>query len=75
LIGPRHIDAKRRRAYGANWERFAAITSAWPFGAVLAGRNHVRMGEIGAGRLALATGVFALLLVSHPWLFGVSPLP
>jgi uncharacterized membrane protein len=75
VIGPRHIDAKRRRAYGADWDRFAATTSAWPFGAVVTGRNQVRLDEIGAGRAAAAAGVFVLLLASHRWLFGVSPLP
>jgi uncharacterized membrane protein len=75
LIGPGYIDAKRQRAYGADWERFTAVTSRWPFGAVLAGRNQVHLSEIGAWRLGLATAVFVLLLATHRWLFGVSPLP
>jgi uncharacterized membrane protein len=74
-VGPLQIDAKRQRAYGVDWERFAAVTSAWPFGAVAAGRNQVHLDEIGAARLLLALGVFVLLLASHGWLFGVSPLP
>lgn len=75
VLGPAQIDAKRRRAFGAAWQRFESVTSAWPFGAVADGRNQVRLDEIGAARFAIAAGVFALLLASHAWLFGVSPLP
>jgi uncharacterized membrane protein len=75
LVGPLLIDAKRRRAFGPKWERFAAVTSNVPFAAVVAGRNAMRLGEIGTWRIALAVAVWAALLMVHPWLFGVSALP
>jgi len=75
LVGPLLIDAKRRRAFGPKWERFVAVTSNVPFAAVAAGRNAMRLGEIGTWRIALAVALWAALLVVHPWLFGVSALP
>jgi uncharacterized membrane protein len=53
LIGPSSIDAKRQRAFGARWERFAAATSILPFAAIAAGR------ELRLGRSALANGAVA----------------
>jgi uncharacterized membrane protein len=75
LIGPRSIDAKRRRRLGSTWERFAQTTSNVPFAAILQGRNTLRLEELGWWRLALAVGVYGSLLLGHRWLFGVSPLP
>jgi uncharacterized membrane protein len=75
LLGPHLIDAKRRRAFGAKWDRFAAVTSNVPFAAIASGRNHLRPAEIGLWRLLAAVGVWALLLAIHPWLFGVPALP
>ncbi len=75
LIGPLLIDAKRHHAFGAKWERFAAITSNVPFLAILAGRNTLHLGEIGAWRIALALLLYGVFLYLHPWLFGTSALP
>lgn len=75
LIGPPLIDAKRQRAFGAKWERFAAVTSNVPFLAILAGRNALHLGEIGAWRIAAALLLYGVFLYIHPWLFGTSPLP
>jgi uncharacterized membrane protein len=74
-LGPLLIDGKRRRAFGPAWARFAAVTSNVPFAAILAGRNALRIGEIGAWRAALAVVMWVALLALHPWLFGVSALP
>lgn len=74
LAGTMSIDAKRRRAYGAQWERFAAATSNLPFGAIAAGRNRLVLAEIGWGRLALAVLSFAVVLYLHPRLFGGTPV-
>lgn len=71
VSGPRSIDAKRQRAYGERWQRFAARTSIVPFAAIAAGRNHLRLGEIGAWRVALALAAYVLLIASHGRLFGV----
>ncbi|MDO8902778.1 MAG: NnrU family protein [Phenylobacterium sp.] len=75
LAGTTSIDAKRRRALGATWEPFATQTSNIPFAAILAGRQSLRLGEIGLWRPLAALAVYAILLVGHPHLFGVPALP
>jgi len=75
LIGPLLIDAKRRRGFGANWERFAAVTSNVPFAAITQGRNSLRLSEIGGWRVAAGVATWAVFLAIHGWLFGVSALP
>lgn len=75
LVGPLLIDAKRRRRFGPKWERFAAVTSNVPFGAVVGGRNALRMEEIGPWRIIGALAAWAAILIAHPWLFGVPALP
>lgn len=74
VIGPRSIDAKRARRFGPAWERYAAVTSNVPFLAILQGRNRLRLGEIGAGRLVFALALFVVVLVLHPFWFGANPL-
>jgi len=73
LLGPASIDAKRRRKYGERWDRFAAATSSVPFAAILAGRNRLVMGELGAWRIGLGVLLYAGFLAFHAWLFGASP--
>jgi len=75
LIGPFLIDRKRKKKLGEKWERFASVTSNVPFQAIAAGRNSLRVGEIGWWRIALAIAAFALSLGFHASLFGVSPYP
>jgi uncharacterized membrane protein len=75
LIGPPSIDAKRRRAFGARWERFAARTSIVPVAAVVAGRAPFSLAEIGLWRIAVAVLAALALLVFHGRLFGVPALP
>ena len=75
LTGPISIDAKRARKFGDKWERFAGATSNVPFAAIAAGRNELRLGELGWWRIALATLLFVVFLGAHQWLFGVSPFP
>jgi len=75
LFGTASIDAKRRRALGAKWDAFAAQTSNIPFAAIAAGRQRLRLGEIGWWRIMLGVGVWAVLLWAHPFLFGVRALP
>jgi len=75
ITGTVSIDAKRRRKLGAAWDGFAAQTSNLPFAAVAAGRQSVRLGEIGWWRIGLAVAVWAGLVWAHPWLFGVRAAP
>ena len=74
LVGTRLIDARYEAKLGDAWRNFAATTSNLPFAAILAGRQSLALGEIGGWRIALAIGLFAVVLAAHPWLFGVSPL-
>lgn len=74
LGGTRSIDAKRRRQFGAAWERFAAATSNVPFVAIAEGRNRLQLAEIGWPRIAAALLLYAGMLHGHFKLFGVSPL-
>ena len=74
LVGTSSIDAKRKRALGATWDAFAAQTSNVPFAAILSGRQRLKLGEIGWWRIALGVAVWAILLVGHPFLFGVAAL-
>jgi len=75
LFGTASIDAKRKRVLGARWDAFAAQTSNLPFGAIFAHRQKLKIGEIGWWRLALAVGLWAALLIGHPYAFGVKALP
>jgi uncharacterized membrane protein len=71
IIGPSSIDGKRQRAFGARWQRFAAATSVLPFAAIAAGRNQLRLGEIGLWRAGLALAAYTALMLFHGRLFGV----
>ena len=72
-LGTVLIDARKARDLGADWERFAAVTSNLPFRAIAAGRNRFVFGEIGSKRVAVALVVYVLLFLAHPYLFGTRP--
>jgi len=75
VVGPPSIDAKRRRAFGQRWDRFAQVTSNLPFAAIADKRNSFKPSELGAWRIGVGVALYAIFLFSHRWLFGVSPLP
>lgn len=75
VLGPPSIDAKRKRKLGERWGAFAAQTSSVPFAAIFAGRQKLRLGEIGWWRIALAVVLWAVTLWGHPYAFGVRALP
>jgi uncharacterized membrane protein len=75
ILGTVSIDGKRRRALGDKWTAFASQTSNIPFGAVVAGRQRLQLGEIGWWRLAMGVVVWGSLVWVHPLAFGVSPIP
>lgn len=75
LLGPASIDRKRKRIYGDDWDRFAAVTSNVPFLAIAQGRNTLMIGELGWWRIILVMVVYSFFLHMHRRLFGVSPLP
>ena len=71
LAGTKLIDARKSDALGEDWRRFAEVTSNVPFTAIVEGRNRFVFAEIGWKRLLVGLGLFAVVLVAHPWLFGV----
>ena len=75
VSGPPSIDAKRKRRFGKDWDRFAAVTSNVPFAAIAAGRNSLVVRELVGWRLAFGMVAYVVLLVFHQRLFGVSPMP
>ncbi len=75
LIGPPTIDAKRARALGERWDGYAARTSNVPFGAILTGRNSLKLGEIGIVWPLVGVALYFALVYGHEWLFSVSALP
>jgi uncharacterized membrane protein len=75
LFGTTSIDAKRKRALGDKWNTFAGQTSNVPFAAIFAGRQSLKLGEIGWWRIALAVVIYVALLFGHPYAFGVRALP
>lgn len=63
-------DARKAKALGEAWRRFAASTSNIPFAAIARGRNKLVWREIGWWRPAAGLALFGVLLYFHPWLFG-----
>ncbi len=74
LKGPASIDRKRKKIYGDDWDRFAAVTSNVPFLAIAQGRNSLMIGELGGWRIVLVVVVYGFFLHMHQFFFGVSPL-
>lgn len=75
LRGPFSIDRKRKRVRGADWERFAAVTSNVPFMAIAQGRNKFAFREIGWWPIVVIAALYAGFLHLDKSFFGVSPLP
>ncbi|MBY0337053.1 MAG: NnrU family protein [Acetobacteraceae bacterium] len=74
LVGMPSIDRKLAARDPALWARLAPRTSILPFGAVIAGRNRVALGEIPKLVWIIGTLAWLALLVAHPWIFGVPAL-
>jgi uncharacterized membrane protein len=75
LLGMLHIDSRRARALGSDWDAFARKTSIVPFAAILGRRARLDVSGLW-WRALIALGLYALLaLTVHNWVFGVSPLP
>jgi uncharacterized membrane protein len=72
LGGTATIDAKRRRSFGDQWNRFAQATSNFPFAAIATGRNQLgpALREIGILRPLVAIMAYVLVLIFHGRLFG-----
>jgi len=74
LVGTLLIDGRRTRENAPGWGVFLQATSNLPFAAILQRRQWLVIGEVGLWRVALALGLYVVLLWLHPRLFGVSPL-
>jgi uncharacterized membrane protein len=72
-LGTVLIDVRKARDLGADWQRFTAVTSNVPFGAIAAGRNRFVFGEIGLKRIGVGLGLYVALFLAHPYLFGARP--
>lgn len=72
VLGSLHLDYRMRATQGERWQRFAAVTSYLPFAAILRGRQTLAWSEL-RWPAGWGLGLFALLLLLHPYLFGVRP--
>ena len=75
LAGTLAIDAKKRARWGAAWNGFAARTSNLPLAAAAAGRTRLDLAGIGWLTPVIAAAVYVALILLHPLVIGVSPLP
>lgn len=73
-LGMWHIDHRRARTLGAQWDDIAAHSSVWPFLALIQRRTTMDWRGIGLVRPFLALFAYGVMLVLHPWLFGVDVL-
>lgn len=72
ILGSLHLDHRMAAEQGERWRRFAAVTSYVPFAALLNGRQRWSWVEL-LRPAAWGLGAFVLLLLLHPYLFGVRP--
>lgn len=75
LAGVASQDARKARTLGEPWRRFAAETSMIPFVAILQGRARPDLRGIGWLPLLISVVVYVLLVILHPFVIGVSPMP
>jgi uncharacterized membrane protein len=75
LLGPPLIDAKRAASGGEAWRDYAARTSNLPFAALASGRAKLSLADIGWVPIAVGLGLYAVVLLGHAFVLGVSPLP
>ena len=66
-------DARKNRAIGVDWQRFAGVTSNVPFAAIVQGRNRFRFDEIGWRNTLVALALYFVLIFAHPYVFGARP--
>ena len=76
LVGGLAIDARLRRRWGAEeWRRLSRRTSFVPLAGMVTGRTGWPGGRPDPRRLAAAVALYLALLMLHPGVIGVSPLP
>jgi len=72
IIGSFVLDAKKARQHGGSWRTFAAATSNVPFLAIIGGRQHLYLREVGPLRIASALAVLVITLAFDVLLSGAS---
>ncbi|MGD0108406.1 MAG: NnrU family protein [Rhodopila sp.] len=72
LAGMPSIDAKLARRDPSTWQALSAATSVVPFVAIAQGRNRFVPREIGWLIPGIGVAAWVVVLVVHPWIFGVS---
>ena len=75
LVGTLTIDRRKKATLGDDWLAFAAATSNLPLAAIIAGRARVGLAEIGYARLIGGVVLYAVLLITHPYAFGIDVMP
>ena len=70
-LGAVLMDQRKARNLGDDWQRFAAVTSYFPFLAIAQGRNTFKAPEIGWRNPAIGLALYALFFWFHPLLFGI----
>lgn len=75
LVGMLHIDSRRRAAGSEGWRRFESRTSIVPFIALMEGRADWSALRFASWRLALGLVLYAVFLIAHEPVIGLSPLP
>ena len=72
-LGTLLIDARKGKAAGEDWKRFAAVTSNIPFVAIAQGRSRIVWREIGWIAPLAGLAMFLVVFFLHPFLFGARP--
>ena len=72
-LGAVVMEQRKARTLGEDWQRFAAVTSYFPFLAILQGRNRFDAREIGLRNPAIGLALYALFFWGHAMLFGARP--
>ncbi len=72
-LGALLIDRRKEKTLGEDWQRFAKVTSYFPFLAIAQGRNRFDAKEIGWRNPAIGLALYALFFWFHPMLFGARP--
>lgn len=68
-------DRRKAREAPEGFGRLKAHSSLVPFAALIRGDARTSLREVGVVKILAGLVLFAALLLSHRWLFGVSPLP
>ena len=72
-LGALLIDRRKAATLGDDWQRFAKVTSYFPFLAIAQGRNRFDAKEIGWRNPAIGFALYAVFFWFHPAMFGANP--